>query len=442
MESRKERHQHEIQAAEALDAAQNKASYDPKNPFNDIYGNGPRRKKRGPVKRFVAMLALLLILLGVAFALKALFTDKYAALDPKDTTFITVKIPAGATALQMGQTLQDKKVITDGKVFYKYAMSQGAEKLQAGTYRLSPAQPMQLIFNQMAAGPASAPILPKGYGYVSVGQTPDEVAVNLADQVKSVSVQDILTAFNDKQLINKMYQKYPDLLRGVKQSSTKDAKLLDYVYPQAFDLRQAKTADDIVGVLLETSNKTMTPYYKTLRANGMATPNVMALIATSGKAEFERRLAFINKIAPYAQQLAKQYGILASISIAQAAHESNWDNSKLSSKYNNFYGVKTQDTTPGKSVVLDTTEYVDGKPQTEQARFAVYDSWKDSMKEHAETIVNGNTWNPDQFKDVLAAKNYKEAAKALYEDHYATDINYTKLLINLIETWNLQRFDK
>lgn len=442
MESRKERHQHEIQAAEALDAAQNNASYDPNNPFNETYGNGPRRKKRGPFRRLVTMLVIAILLLGVVFGLKALFTDKYAALNPKDTTFITVKIPEGSTALQMGQTLENKKVITNGKVFYKYAMSQGAEKLQAGTYRLSPAQTMQLIFEQMADGPSSEPKLPKGYGYVSVGQTPDAVAVSLANQVKRVSAQDILSALNDKQLIDTMYQKYPDLLRGVKQSNTKDAMLLDYVYPQAFDLTKAKTAKDIVAVLLQTSDKTMQPYYKTLRANGMATPSVMALVATSGKAEFERRLAFIQKIAPYAQELAKKYGILASISIAQAAHESNWDNSKLSSKYNNFYGVKTQDTTPGQSVVLDTTEYVDGKPQTQQARFAIYSSWKDSMKEHAETLVNGNTWNPTQFKDVLEAKDYKQAAKALYDDHYATDVNYTKLLINVIETWNMQRYDK
>ena len=91
---------------------------------------------------------------------------------------------------------------------------------------------------------------------------------------------------------------------------------------------------------------------------------------------------------------------------------------------------------------METTEYVDGKPETQKARFAVYSDWKDSMKEHAETLVNGNTWNPNQFQDVLDAKNYKEAAKALYKDSYATDVNYPKLIINLIETWNLQRFDK
>ncbi|MFH0350001.1 hypothetical protein ACG92U_10005 [Leuconostoc citreum] len=93
-----------------------------------------------------------------------------------------------------------------------------------------------------------------------------------------------------------MYQKYPDLLRGVNQSDTQDAKLLDYIYPQAFNLTNAKNASDVVETMLKTSDTTMQPYYKTLKSNGLATPNVMALIATSGKSEFERRLAFVKKL--------------------------------------------------------------------------------------------------------------------------------------------------
>ncbi|CAM3022045.1 endolytic transglycosylase MltG [Leuconostoc gasicomitatum] len=430
MESRKKRHQHEIKAAESLDAAQNKLS------------NGKRRKIHGTRNRIIGVILAIFVIVGIVFMAKTLLTDKNAALNPQDTTFKTVNIPTGSTASQMGQTLQNKKIIKNSKNFYKYAMSQGAEKLQAGTYQLSPSQTTQLIFEQMTSGPGAAPKLPKGYVLVSVGQTADQVAQHIADEVSGVSEQDILTALDSKSLINQMQKKYPDLLRGVDQSNTKTGKLLDYIYPQAFDLSKDKTAHAVISNLLEVSNKTMQPYYGTLKENGLPTPNIMALLATSGKSEFERRLAFVRKVAPYAQELSKKYGLLASVSIAQAAHESNWDNSKLSSKYNNFYGVKTQDETPGKSVVLDTTEYVDGKPETQQARFAVYDSWKDSMREHAETIVNGNTWNPNQFKDVIAAKNYKQAAKALYDNHYATDVNYTKLLVNVIETWNMQRYDK
>ncbi|MGX7051740.1 endolytic transglycosylase MltG [Leuconostoc palmae] len=444
MESRKEKHQHEILAAEALDANKNKNNERIDDPFMQPIGRGndPQKYHKGLKRKIMLSILAVITVIGLVIVMKLIFGDDKAALDPKDTTFKTVKIADGSTAQQMGKTLEDKKIIKSSKAFYKYAVSQGAEKLQAGSYQLSPSQTVQLIYSQMTSGPSAAPKLPKGYVLVSIGQTPSQVAKNISDEVKGVSEQSVVNALNDKDLTNKMYKKYPDLLRGINSSSTKSAKLLDYVYPQAFDLTSAKNANDVVETLLATSNKTMAPYYSTLKENGMATPNVMALIATSGKEEFERRLAFVKKIAPYAQTLSKKYGILASVSIAQAAHESNWDNSKLSSKYNNFYGVKTQDETPGKSVVLDTTEYVDGKPETQQARFAVYDSWKDSMKEHAETIVNGNSWNPDQFKDVLAAKNYKQAAKALYDDHYATDVNYTKLLINVIETWNMQRYDK
>ena len=427
MDSRKKRHQHEIKAAESLDAAHN---------------NQSNRKRHGTRNRIVAGILAIVVIIGIVLTLKTLLTDKNAALNPQDTTFKTVNIAAGSTPSQMGQTLQNKKIIKNSKNFYKYAMSQGAEKLQAGKYQLSPSQTTQLIFEQMTSGPGATPKLPKGYVLVSVGQTADQVAQHIANEVSGVSEQNVLAAFDNKALINQMHEKYPDLLRGVDQSNTKTGKLLDYVYPQAFDVSKDKTANDVVAHLLEVSNKTMQPYYGTLKENGLPTPNVMALLATSGKEEFDRRLAFVRKVAPYAQELSKKYGLLASVSIAQAAHESNWDNSKLSSKYNNFYGVKTQDETLGKSVVLDTTEYVDGKPETQQARFAVYDSWKDSMREHAETIVNGNTWNPDQFKDVIAAKNYKQAAKALYDNHYATDVNYTKLLVNVIETWNMQRYDK
>lgn len=434
MESRKARHQHEIKAAELLDARQGILS----NPNSDKN----RKKKRGIRNRLMKSIVLILVLIGLVFGAKQLLTDKNAALNPKDTTFKTVQITAGATPLQMGKILEDKKIIKSSKYFYKYAMSQGAEKLQAGTYQLSPSQTLPLIFAQMASGPSAAPKLSKGYVFVAVGQSADQVARNISTQIKGVSEQDINAAFDNKVLITEMSKKYPDLLLGVQNSKTKSGKLLDYVYPQAFDVHKSKTAKEVVSILLETSNNTMKPYFSILKANGLPTPNVMALLATSGKSEFERRLAFVKKIAPYAQELSKKYGLLASVSIAQAAHESNWDNSKLSSKYNNFYGVKTQDETPGKSVVLDTTEYVDGKPETQQARFAIYDSWKDSMREHAETIVNGNTWNPNQFKDVIAAKNYKQAAKALYDNHYATDVNYTKLLINVIETWNMQRYDK
>ncbi|CAK8053512.1 endolytic transglycosylase MltG [Eupransor demetentiae] len=402
-----------------------------------------QQKRSKPRKRkfSVRLLAAIAVIILAFLAMKVISDTGYQALNPNDTKFKTVTIKEGSTPLQMGETMQKQNIIRSAKAFASYSKKYGSEKLIAGTYLLSAAQDVPSIYNQMTLGPSAAPQLPKGYAFVGNNMTPEQAAQSMAG-ASSVSSAKIVAAYDDKSVIKDMQQKYPQLLSGIKPNGKNTDKLYNYVTPGIYKLSGVSSVDALMDKLLSISNDSLKPYYKKMEANGIQSPLVINLISSSGGDEFDRRLAFIQKIAPYAQELFKEYGVLPSISIAQAAHESNWDNSKLSSKYNNFYGVKTQDTTPGKSVVLETTEDENGETVTQKARFAVYTSWKQSMKAHAKTLAQGNTWNPTQFQDVLAAKNYKEAAKALYDDHYATDTNYTTLLTNLIESWNLQRYDK
>ncbi|KRK59347.1 Exo-glucosaminidase LytG [Lentilactobacillus hilgardii] len=149
---------------------------------------------------------------------------------------------------------------------------------------------------------------------------------------------------------------------------------------------------------------------------------------------------FINKLAPQAQLLQGQYNVLPSVTLAQAILESNWGTSQLSNKYNNLFGVKAQSSNT-KSVYLDTQEYVDGRYVTVKARFEVYDSWNDSLAEHAKLLAYGTKWNPDQYRDVVSANNYVQAAQGLEKDGYATDPTYTEKLISLIKNYKLYQFD-
>ena len=153
----------------------------------------------------------------------------------------------------------------------------------------------------------------------------------------------------------------------------------------------------------------------------------------------ENKIAWINQLAPYARQLQEKYGVIASISIAQAILESDWNTSTLASKYNNLYGIKAD--AGQKSVVLPTQEFENGQWVTIQGRFAAYDSWQDSMKAHAKLLYHGTSWNSAQYQHVLAAKDYKAAAVALTQDGYATDPTYAKKLIDVIQEWHLSRFD-
>ncbi|GEP74642.1 N-acetylmuramidase [Weissella thailandensis] len=151
------------------------------------------------------------------------------------------------------------------------------------------------------------------------------------------------------------------------------------------------------------------------------------------------REAFIKKIAPEAQKLEKQYGLLASISIAQAALESNWGQSELSSKYNNFFGVKSSAEQP--SVKLATKEYENNQWITINDSFRVYSSWQDSMAAHAQLLVNGTSDNPQRYATVIQAKDYETAANGLVTGGYATDPTYADKIIHMIETYHLDKYD-
>ncbi|MGX7051987.1 glycoside hydrolase family 73 protein [Leuconostoc palmae] len=154
---------------------------------------------------------------------------------------------------------------------------------------------------------------------------------------------------------------------------------------------------------------------------------------------YQQKIAWINELAPYARKMQEKYGVVASISIAQAILESDWHTSTLSTQYNNLYGIKAD--AGQKSIVLPTQEFQNGEWITIQGRFAAYDSWQESMRAHAKLLYHGTSWNAAQYQHVLESKDYQTAAKALTEDGYATDPTYAQKLISIIETWHLSRFD-
>lgn len=148
---------------------------------------------------------------------------------------------------------------------------------------------------------------------------------------------------------------------------------------------------------------------------------------------------FIREVAPLAQNANKAYKILPSITIAQAILESDFGQSSLASKYHNLFGVKAYGNVP--TVTLNTKEFENNQWITIQGQFRVYDSWQASVNGHSKLFVEGTTWNPKQYAKVLAAKDFKTAAKAVQSSGYATDPDYASKLIKLIETYKLNQYD-
>ena len=153
-----------------------------------------------------------------------------------------------------------------------------------------------------------------------------------------------------------------------------------------------------------------------------------------------REIHFIDEIAPLAVELNKQTGgVLPSITIAQAILESNYGKSELAIKANNLFGIKGS--YKGKSVKMQTMEYKNNKSYTIETEFRAYPDLKSAFIDHTKLILEGTSWNENQYYDVLAATNYQEAAHALKKNHYSTDPMYPEKLIAIIEQYNLGKYD-
>lgn len=147
--------------------------------------------------------------------------------------------------------------------------------------------------------------------------------------------------------------------------------------------------------------------------------------------------SFLNTIGPVAQQVAQENGIYASVMIAQAALESGWGNSALSTQGHNLFGVKWNGT--GNYVMMPTQEYYGGQWHTINAKFQSYNSYYDSLTGYAKLIKNNfpNSTRANAATPQIAAANLKYGVYG----SYATDPNYANSLDRMISDYGLTRYD-
>ena len=146
---------------------------------------------------------------------------------------------------------------------------------------------------------------------------------------------------------------------------------------------------------------------------------------------------FVETLTPYALEAQETYGIRPSLLIAQAALESNWGESTLSTESNNYFGIKSSEN----DKKFATKEFDNDEWTQIDAAFKHYDSLEDSINDYANLLRNGTSWNEDFYRDVFEANDYKEAATAIQEAGYATDPTYTDKLIQIIEQYQLYELD-
>lgn len=150
------------------------------------------------------------------------------------------------------------------------------------------------------------------------------------------------------------------------------------------------------------------------------------------------RSQFIQKYAKMVKDAAKNTGLFPSVFMAQAILESNNGNSGLTKKANNFFGIKASKSWTGEIYTAKTKEYVNGKEVYVNADFRKYSTPFLSFLDRVMFLIENKRYTN---AGVFMAATPEQQAQALQKAGYATDPNYSNLLIKLIEQNDLKKLD-
>lgn len=180
------------------------------------------------------------------------------------------------------------------------------------------------------------------------------------------------------------------------------------------------------GLLKKQSSGPVNPVEKPIEVN----KNVEKPITISPTPAKTSAEIYIDKFKNIAIREMKNYGIPASITLAQGILESGSGNSRLAREANNHFGIKCTSDWTGKTIFEDDDK--------EDDCFRVYKSAEESFRDHSEFLKRKRyaaLFELDKY-------DYRGWASGLKAAGYATNPKYADLLISLVERYKLDRFDK
>jgi flagellum-specific peptidoglycan hydrolase FlgJ len=180
-----------------------------------------------------------------------------------------------------------------------------------------------------------------------------------------------------------------------------------------------------------TTTKTKTPVISKPRTTPTPAPRTETTTTTSTPSKNSNPVeAYIEDFSGIAMDEMKNYGVPASITLAQGILESGSGKGRLSVEANNHFGIKCHGWNGDKIYHDDDAS---------QECFRKYNDAKYSFRDHSLFLKDRKRYYK-LFQ--LDQDDYEGWAKELRAAGYATDKKYPEKLISLIERYDLSKYDK
>lgn len=147
---------------------------------------------------------------------------------------------------------------------------------------------------------------------------------------------------------------------------------------------------------------------------------------------------FINYVAPKVQNENKKRGnpLFSSVVIAQAILETGWGRSDIMTKANAIFGIKATESWKGKVYSSYTKEVYNFNSVVIKDSFRAYNSIEESIADYFRLICT-----TERYRNAITTETPRDCITAIIKSGYATDPDYIKKVMKLIEQYRLTDFD-
>ena len=258
-----------------------------------------KKRQNSVAKRIVwTIVGLLFISLAVTGVFVYTYIDSaLKPVDAKSTEYVTVEIPSGSSAKEIGSILEKQGLIKSGQVFNYYTKFKSYANFQSGYYNLQKSMSLDSIAKELQKGGTDTP-QPPSLGKLTIpeGYTLDQIAQAVeksSNKEVSISAKDFLAKAQDEAFITKMVAKYPKLLSGL---PTKDKgvkyRLEGYLFPATYHYTADTTVESLIEQMLAAMDSNLSKYYDTLSSKNLTVNDVLSvasLVEKEGSTDEDRK---------------------------------------------------------------------------------------------------------------------------------------------------------
>ncbi|WP_409270757.1 endolytic transglycosylase MltG [Neobacillus sp. SCS-31] len=183
--------------------------------------------------------------------------------DPSSNEIKEVAIPIGSSVSGIAETLEKNGIIKNARIFKYYVKFNNESGFMAGDYKMTPSMTIPEITKSLKTG--KVVLKEKHRLTVPEGKQLAEIA-GLMAKVTGQTQEEVLQRLNDREFVNNLMKKYPDLLTNEILGEKIKYPLEGYLFPATYPITKENTSvDELVYEMLDKTKAMLSPYSKLMK---------------------------------------------------------------------------------------------------------------------------------------------------------------------------------